>query len=293
MSHSSSSFVSGELVGGLGNQMFILITAMATAIRHNLPYIFLKIGSSSSRFNSRSTYWSTLFRNVPTVAEFTQTVIDVHQPRFEYDPIVLPQTVAEIYLLKGYRQSYRFFEDEFPQVAQILDIETMREEVRLKTQPIDNTISVHFRLGDYVHLQHTHPLMPVAYYETAINRILGADSSVTNVAYFFEVADIAMVNHVYINYLTEKFPQLRFIRGSYDEIDDWEQVLAMSLCRHNVIGNSSFSWWSAYIGQTLDTDTGIKRIVCYPSLWFTNELRHRTYDMCPPNWTRIEVSLDM
>jgi len=296
--------ISGELVGGLGNQMFILITTIATAIKYNKSYVFNRIGCSPSCFNSRSTYWNNLFRNVATIAEYDsrQNVVEIHQPRFEYDPIILPSSESDMILLKGYRQSYKFFDAEFHQIAEIMDIANMREQVKMKVQSIygisniDDAISIHFRLGDYVHLQHTHPLMPVQYYENAINMILAKIANNThevahrmehqkqcNIIYFFEESDIDMVNIVYINYLIVKFPQIHFIRGSYAEIDDWEQMLAMSLCKHNIIGNSSFSWWSAYISAYSSSDNN----VCYPHVWFSNELRDRTYDMCPSNWNKI------
>ena len=84
-----------------------------------------------------------------------------------------------------------------------------------------------------------------------------------------------------ITILKEKFPQLTFIKAS-DEKEDWEQMLMMSCCEHNIIANSSFSWWGAYFNGNKD------KIVCYPSVWFGPKLANKdTSDLCPDSWTMI------
>jgi hypothetical protein len=56
----------------------------------------------------------------------------------------------------------------------------------------------------------------------------------------------------------------------------------MSSCKHNIIANSTFSWWGAYLNENND------KIVCYPSLWFGNELQNKdTCDLFLDNWKKI------
>ena len=76
------------------------------------------------------------------------------------------------------------------------------------------------------------------------------------------------------------YPQLNFIQCNY--IQDWEQLLLMSLCNHNIIANSTFSWWGAYF----NTNPG--KIVCYPSVWFGSKcINNSTRDLFPENWIKI------
>ena len=77
------------------------------------------------------------------------------------------------------------------------------------------------------------------------------------------------------------FPDLKFEKID-DSIEDWEQVIIMSLCEHNIIANSSFSWWGAYFNKN------INKIVCYPDKWFGPKGPHnQTKDLCPDSWNKI------
>ena len=58
-------------------------------------------------------------------------------------------------------------------------------------------------------------------------------------------------------------------------------MLLMSNCNHNLIANSTFSWWGAYFNSNTE------RKVCYPSVWFGPECRNSTRDLFPENWVKV------
>ena len=144
-----------------------------------------------------------------------------------------------------------------------------------------NIVSLHFRVGDYVNLQQHHPVMKNTYYIEALKSLIKCtENDKWTVLFFCEEDDIAYVNFQ-INIIKQELPNLIF-----EKIDskyaDWQQVLIMSLCQHNIIANSSFSWWGAYFNKNMDKQ------VYYPSLWFgPAQGEKNTADLIPPEWTKI------
>jgi hypothetical protein len=73
---------------------------------------------------------------------------------------------------------------------------------------------------------------------------------------------------------------LLFIKASGFSTD-WEDLLYMSLCRYNIIANSTYSWWGAYFNTYPDKE------VCYPKKWFHKPEKDTRY-LCPNTWHGIE-----
>ena len=154
------------------------------------------------------------------------------------------------------------------------------EKLNIENHELNDTVSMHFRIGDYKKLQDYHPLATYEYYERALRFIQNMKKDINfDILYFCEDVDIEDVLLI-INKLVIQFPSYKFIRGE-KTLEDWEQMLLMSCCRHNIIANSSFSWWSAYFNSYPD------KIVCYPSIWFGTKTINDISDLCPPEWNKI------
>jgi hypothetical protein len=88
--------------------------------------------------------------------------------------------------------------------------------------------------------------------------------------------------NISIEKLMNKFKNIIFVRANND-LSDWEQMLLMSLCQHNIIANSTFSWWGAYFNENPE------KKVCYPSLWYGEKANIDTTNMFPSSWIKINV----
>jgi len=283
-----------NLMGGLGNQLFQIFATISYAINCNDNFVFT---NSKKLINSnvRYTYWDNF---LSFLSEFTQTIIydkfyTIKEKDFHYNELPILKNNENV-LLSGYFQSYKYFEENKEKIFKIINLEKKREEV-LKKYDISekickHSISIHFRLGDYIHLQHVHPILSLEYYEKSLKYIINKISNnseifeecTPNVLVFCEKEDKPTVENT-IQILKNKCQEynIEFIFVS-DEIEDWEQLLLMSCCTHNIIANSTFSWWGAYM------NTNTKKIVCYPQKWFNlQKLQNSIMDLCPKEWVSV------
>lgn len=66
-----------------------------------------------------------------------------------------------------------------------------------------------------------------------------------------------------------------------DDILPWQALWLISLCKHFIISNSSFSWWGAFLGEKTDS------VVLCPDIWFGPEIEVDTSDIYRNNWIKI------
>jgi len=278
-----------NLKGGLGNQLFQIFATISYALRCKLVFKFQDFSYLISGKNKRVTYWDTLFNDVKKLllVNSLPPVMLIKEPHFHFTPIPTHNfNNNNDFCLDGYYQSHKYFQKDFLTICRMLKIDKKRNAILNKYKDVlslDKCISIHFRLGDYKQVQHVHPIMTNEYYENALGYIetQSKDSyPCTKVLFFCEDEDIDTVLES-ISYLKEKFPELVYERCPSD-LQDWEQLLLMSCCQHNIIANSTFSWWGAY----LNTNPG--NMVCYPSIWFAEGNKMDTRDLFPSEWFKIE-----
>ena len=272
-------------MGGLGNQLFQIFATIAIALRTNKTFRFeysdvLRVGVE------RPTYWNNLLARLriytmPNVYNDSRLQY-LKENGFEYNEFLpIEASIADHPVcLHGYFQTDKYFANEYAQIINMIGIPRLQQQIKEKSQVLSNkksNVSLHFRLGDYVQKQGHHPVQPVKYY---INALKHYDSK-ARVIYFCEDADISTVN-ISIQVLARIYPTMEFVRA--DVQNDWEQLLLMSVCDHNIIANSSFSWWGAYFNANAN-----KKVV-YPSVWFGLLMGNiNTDDMCPLDWIKVQA----
>jgi hypothetical protein len=132
-------------------------------------------------------------------------------------------------------------------------------------------------------LQDHHPVMPVTYYANALKHVVDKQMKDNfRVVYFNEKDDQETVN-ISIAVLSRMFPNVEFVKADLEQ--DWEQMLLMSVCKHNIIANSSFSWW----GAALSFNENAK--VISPSPWFRGS--QTPNDLIPDTWLQFDARYDV
>lgn len=289
-----------RLLGGLGNQMFQYAAALGVAKRQGRmlrldvsafeaykiwPYQLtcLRVpqdlytgvplaGPSSASFAAR------LVRRLKGGYFFRESVY--REPHFHFDPAFFSLAGEEI-LLDGYFQSPRYFEgveellrERFQPKASLTDTAAYWA-AKIGASPC--SISLHVRRGDYLHAAASavHVALDRSYYDRAVALI---QDLVGPEAEFFLFSDDT-------DFVAEAFadlPHAHVVRS--DPLAPWEDMFLMARCRHNIIANSSYSWWGAW----LNTNEG-KRVIA-PARWFTPDklAACNVLDLYPDDWILLK-----
>jgi hypothetical protein len=245
--------ISCKLQGGLGNQMFQISTATALALRNNDMSCFnFNQCHTPLQGNPSNLYKESIFKNICNRPFFIHDKI-YNEPKFSFSEIPYSKNL----LLNGYFQSEKYFSDF---KDEIINMFSLSNDVTL---PTNNLTSVHIRRGDYLKLQPYHSICDINYYKNSMNIIGG------NFLFFSD--DIEWVKN---NFKGSNI----FYSENNDEVLD---LSLMSLCDNNIIANSSFSWWGAFLNKNKD-----KKVIS-PSSWFGDTGPKDTQDITPQNWLKL------
>lgn len=290
---SSRPEVAIQLLGGLGNQMFQAAAGLALAERNGARLIF-----DISRFRSKGLRAFALepFGLDAEIRAGGQGLAErglaalglkprhqpdwwrghfYREPGFRYDTgfEALPASV----MIQGYFQSPRYFARMTDRIAALFSPEKLAGEAAMaQAEKLagDDSVAVHIRRGDYAadpRAAAVHGVLPESYYRAAIRFVTERLPQ----ARFFIASDDAGIAAD----LAASMPGAQVLGGQ----SAGDDLYLMSRCRHHIIANSSFSWWSAW----LDRRPGGLRIA--PEAWFTPEaLKTRPIDdLIPADWVRL------
>jgi hypothetical protein len=280
-----------ELNGGLGNQLFQYAAGKSLSLYHkeelklDISY-FNQIGKSheliyfqitdqiASQKEIDSFIKKGISKKVITKLTRPHKRTIYREPYFHFD-LNFFDSKSNVYL-KGLRQSEKYFLKFEEQIRKILTIKPQYvnhlNEVAKKIKEEDS-ISIHIRRGDYltkVALE-VLGLVPLEFYIAAINEITLKTEKPK--VYFFS-DDIDWVKRNFTLPFDYEFASSNIAHNSI------EDFYLMSQCKHNIIANSSFSWWSAWLNNNPD------KMIIAPLKWF-NKGPKDTQDLIPPGWITI------
>lgn len=272
------------LDAGLCNQLFMIFATVSYALDNGINYFIY-----SNKNNNKMKYWNTLLDrfNNKLIYEI-DTTLPLYDEKENHHYIKIPsiEEIKNSFNLKGYYQSDKYFKHNYDKILEIMDFDNKQNKIKEEYNYLfkKKTIAIHFRIGDYIGLQQYHPILQEDYYNNALIYLeikLKNIKTDYDILYFCQEGDKIIVDKMISN--LNKDRDFNFIKVS-DDIDDWKQLLIMSLCDNFIIANSTYSWFGAYFSKN------IEKIIIYPSKWFGESLKHKnTKDICPDNWMKIIV----
>ena len=258
-----------KLQGGLANQLFQWAYGRSLSLKYNTPlyidnsfYLNTQFGNTKRDF-SLSKFPNLDYTIIPNERNISLWSNEKEKVRlvnlnddFNYKELNYDETSH--YYLNGYWQSEKYF-IEYEDIIK----KQLKPNIDLNIE--SGSISLHIRRTDYVTSNGFHPVQSMDFYKNALD-IIGD----YNKLYIFS-DDIKWCKE------NLRFDNMVFVEGNEDVVDLW----SMSLCDNNIIANSSFSWWGAWLNNNKD-----KKVIG-PKNWFGQQANLNTSDIIPESWVKI------
>lgn len=288
-----------NIIGGLGNQMFQYAAGRAIALRCGAPLrldiagfsnyglhqgfelqqIFncsVEIATEADVRSILGWQYSSNIRRVvsrPSMSVFRHQGFAI-EPHFHYWRGI--RNIPCDCYLTGYWQSEKYFQEVAPVIRSDFTFKTplsiWNTDIAEQINQV-NAVSLHVRRGDYANnpkTTATHGLCSLEYYQAAIQYI---SERVEQPIFFIFSDDVEWVKEN----LKIDFPCQNVEHNKRAE--SYNDMHLMSLCRHHIIANSSFSWWGAWLNPDPD------KIVIAPRKWFAND--NDVNDLFPQGWVTL------
>jgi hypothetical protein len=279
-----------RLKGGLGNQLFQYSAGRQLSIKQNVPlkFDFSFLDAEPTNYTKRYLELDKFNINIETASEKEIKIIRRQRWRNIFVPTWIKERETDCYdkfsragkncYLDGYFQSEKYFINISEQIRNELifrDSLLNEDWAEKKYIKFSNSVSLHFRRSDYVsnlNANQVHGVCSMDYYQKAIRMIV---EKVENPQFFIFSDDIQWVMQ---NFKTD-YPSV-FVEKKDENLHSDFQL--MSLCKHNIIANSSYSWWAAWLNKNEN------KIVIAPEKWYANKKKQsKIGNLLPEKWLKL------
>ena len=256
--------VTGQLMGGLGNVLFIVATCFALSKKYKVKLRFYSNENMWRDSKRRIIHLYKMFEKFDIDRVYNRkSGITFREPHFFYESVTLDRRIHNC--IYGYFQSYKYFDAYKSELINMLhnpyqnairgDLEKYslnesQESQESQASQAFEFVSIHVRRTDYLALSDIHLNLSMAYYEEAMSHF----SKEKSIFLIFS-DDVAFIQK---EPLFQNLVNKHIITNEDDEYCFW----LMTACHHNIIANSSYSWWASYINSNPN------KLVISPSKWF-------------------------
>jgi hypothetical protein len=270
-----------NFLGELGNNLFQTATLIELSKKYNIPFQLINDRNCYVSIKDRPLEFESMFEqsfqycNKDNLSFFTQYKSPDTNGIFEYTPINIDPTKDII--IEGYFQSEKYFENSKDDIINKF-YSPKKDNInyilnKYSSLLNQNNLSIHIRVGgDRAALQHSHKNVSTDYYMSSINKVLEIDPTIERYVVFSD-------NIEYCKNIFGDNENITYIENEKNYID----LFLMSMCKHNIIANSTFSWWAAYLNKNPN-----KIIIAPKTEWFGPALNHLNLkDLFPQNWITL------
>ena len=279
-----------KIKGGLGNQMFQhalgkrLSLDWGQELKYDLSWFknikngetTRVLGISDFNIDIREATQIEIKKNTPNIFFIFLNKIKTRLNKnifFKFNPRLIKKKKGTF--LDGYFQSHEYFDSIRKELLNDFTLKNGYSQVAQKQKDeiisSDNSVGLHIRRGDFVtSCKDYNGLCSLNYYKEAIS-IIKQKYPKIKIFVFSDDIEWAKEN---IKFADPMF----FVSGQ--GFSDAEEMLLMSLCKHQIIANSTFSWWSAWLNKNND------KIVVSPKKWLV-VVDIDTSDLLPTEWIKI------
>jgi hypothetical protein len=202
---------------------------------------------------------------------------DAMQVCWEFRPELPIRTRTRTVYLQGYYMAYQYAAAVEAQLRRQFVLRSAPDgsnlELLQQVLGIPSAVSIHLRGGDFKRFCGGKHLLPATYYRNAMQLL---EARVPAPTYFVFSNDEEFARQT-----IPSSGNVIFVNHN-DDSTSHHDMLLMAACQHNIIANSSFSWWSAW----LNANPG--KIVCAPRPWMDLEDCHDI--LLPPQWLRVPTT---
>lgn len=265
-----------RLIGGLGNQMFQYAIGRFAAKTNNT---ILKLDLSEFDTYKLHQYSLNHFQIVENIATKydLQEAIEFREKNFHLDGNF--ESIGDGMLLKGYWQSEKYFvnisdviRNDF-QLKSIISRKGREISVLIKNT---NSVSLHIRRCDYIRGSYPDQILDVLSNHYYLKALKALDAEEKDLRFFIFSDDPQWVRKNF----KIKHPVVHVDHNT--AVTNYEDIYLMSLCKHNIIANSSFSWWGAWLNNN-----PTKKVFA-PKQWFNKNAKNiDSNDIVPASWISI------
>lgn len=297
-----------EIIGGLGNQMFCYAFAKAIEHHYGKGLVELYTGRFQHTDDNRGYELDYVFGiDDPVISEekevkyliddswsfpsrlrrklFGQKKTYYKEQIYTYDARVfnLDSSIKQIYL-QGLWKDEKYFKNirsiilgKFTFIREL----SPDNNLLLSDMQQSESVSLHVRRGDYISNEFYRNIVGnVCSYQYYLNSLNYLEKKLgTDLSYYIFSDDIAWVKANF-DFLEDR--KVVFVQNNTG-VNSYIDMQLMSNCKYNIIANSTFSWWGAWLNNYED------KIVIAPKMWYNDTERCKNNDIVPDDWIKIDI----